>query len=608
MKKKLISTLLALALILSFGAPAFAVSYSDLEGHWSKEYMTDLSNRGLLQGYEDSTMRPENNITVCESLVLLSRFYKHDDEAAELVYNDYGEFVEETAGAKLSWAFKPLTVCLAAGIVTKDELSSLNLGAAIEKELLAVFLVRAMKLEDSAKSLTAETLDFDDASRITASYRGHVVVLVKAEVVKGDENNNFSPKLSVTRAVVATMVSRALEYMEKWDVELTLDEYDGVFRSSGIITGVMSGGFRICGYDGLTREFALPSDANVTVNGEKKELTASYVGRFATVSEKEGAVSALAVEDESKARWVQGVVSQVRNSSSNNQIYITDISTDIRATYTLSSDARIFQNEDSITFSRLTYGNFVTAKLESNAITTIHSFSGRTEVIGSVSSISFGQTVTMKVKDSDSRTWMFQFDITNLPAIYRDTTEISIDRLSTGDEVVIDVSKGRIRSITTTAKEATLTGEITSVVMTTSGTSWVIKSDDGETATYLLDRAANAYSNNKAIDISTIGVGDKVAVVVYSNVITEVYLVSPYVSTEKLNCSVLMVDSSKRELTVLAADKLIYVDCLNLSYIIDAATGKSVTLASIDQGNSLVVYGSYSSATAFTASSIIIES
>mgnify|MGYP000985116379 FL=1 len=79
MKKRVLSVILAVVIALSVSVPAFAVSFTDLEGHWSKPYMTDLAAKGYLSGYGDGTIKPDNNITACETLALLSRFYDPGD-------------------------------------------------------------------------------------------------------------------------------------------------------------------------------------------------------------------------------------------------------------------------------------------------------------------------------------------------------------------------------------------------------------------------------------------------------------------------------------------------------------------------------------------------
>ena len=75
MRRRHLTRALALMLVLAmFGSGMVsAASFSDLEGHWAKDYMLELNEMGYLKGYDDDTMRPESSITGATALTLLSR-------------------------------------------------------------------------------------------------------------------------------------------------------------------------------------------------------------------------------------------------------------------------------------------------------------------------------------------------------------------------------------------------------------------------------------------------------------------------------------------------------------------------------------------------------
>lgn len=45
--------------------------FTDIENHWSKEFALKLVNLGILKGYPDNTLRPDEKITRAEGVVLL---------------------------------------------------------------------------------------------------------------------------------------------------------------------------------------------------------------------------------------------------------------------------------------------------------------------------------------------------------------------------------------------------------------------------------------------------------------------------------------------------------------------------------------------------------
>ncbi len=49
--------------------------FTDIDSHWAKEYIILASNNGLISGYGDGTIRPDNTITLAEVSSILSRSF-----------------------------------------------------------------------------------------------------------------------------------------------------------------------------------------------------------------------------------------------------------------------------------------------------------------------------------------------------------------------------------------------------------------------------------------------------------------------------------------------------------------------------------------------------
>ncbi|NCB51648.1 MAG: S-layer homology domain-containing protein [Clostridia bacterium] len=609
MFKKIFSILLILVLAFSISIPAFAAGFSDLNEHWSKEYMEDLADQGYLSGYEDGTMRPDNNITACETLALLSRFYDPGDEGKALIAADFGDFVAQTVPAALSWAYDEIEICLAAGIITEDELKETDLMEPVVKEQLALFLVRAMQLQDEAEALSGTELTFDDSEDISENCIGSVAELVSLGIVLGNEKHDFSPKLGVVRGIAAAMVSRSLNYIRKAGTALVIEDYDGATRTEGIITAAASSSLTVCGMDGLTRIFSVSSASSVMVNGTARTLTSAYLGCYVTVTAKDGAVNTAAIESESAAEWVQGTVYSVFNSTSVKYLYVTDQESGDTSKYTIASTAVITLDGQTAAFSSIVNGSFVTLKLEDGAVAEVSAAASDYEIDGTISSIEYGTVITLKVEDEDSTVYCFHLDISDLPAIYRGTTAVTVDRLSVGDDITVAVKNCVVSSIVTEGSENTVTGELVSMTTTTSGTQWVVKAEDGSSGTYTIDTNVGVYSGSSSILISDIQAGDTVTLVVYGSAATEIYLVTSANSTTKVSGTVLAVDTTARTITILTSkSKLVYIDLSSVKSIITASTGQSLSIYSISADSELVAYGTYKSSTNFVATSIIIES
>jgi hypothetical protein len=605
MKRKIMSAILVLGLALSLASPAFA-AYSDLQNHWSKQYMEDLATRGYLTGYTDGTMKPEKKMTACETLAILSRFYKPSDEASKLITADFQSLVSSTVPATLNWAYDELAVCLAAGIITESELKTVNLAADIKKAELSVFLVRAMQLEAEAQALKDETLSFADADKISAEAKGYVAELKKLGIVSGDDKNNFSPNLTVSRAVVAAMISRSLDYLELKNKTLTIDAYEGIKRTEGIITSAANGSVELRGYDGLTRYFSVPVGAAVTVNGTVKPLSAVYVGYRALLSMKSGAVTKVQITSETDTRWLQGNLNGLTAASGT--LTVKNSVDGSMAGFKINSNAKITEDGVTVQFSQLDLGCFLTLKIQKNEVTEIIAATNDVYLNGTVSDMTFGLAVRVKVTDENGIAYILQMDIANMPKILRGTKTITVDRLNVGDIVTVTMENGTITLVTATGTANTIQGELISIVSTTNGTTWAIKIDDGTTTSYTVDPSAVVFNGTTAILLSSIKAGDKVSVVVYGNTVTEVYLISALTTSTKLTATVLTVDTAHNKVTVLtSANNLVYIDTRWLTSIIKASTGASIQLSSVTTNAQIVAYGTYSDSTTFKATSIIVE-
>ncbi|NLA87789.1 MAG: S-layer homology domain-containing protein [Clostridiales bacterium] len=607
MKKGIISVIMVFVLSITATVPVLAAGYKDLEGHWAKDYMLDLAEKGYLTG-SDGAMRPNANITAAETLTLLSRFYKPSDPEFALIQSDYQAIVTESVPASFNWAYKNLAVCLAAGIVTELELKSMSLGAEMKKEQLSFYLVRALQLTEEAQTLSGAALTFTDAELISDSCRGSVAKLVAIKIVGGDDAGRFLPQSSLTRAVAATMISRALDYLKTNSKTLVVESYSGLSRLEGIITSVGAGRLDIRSSDGLTRDYTVPVSARVTVNGAAKALSALYVGFSAVVSVQNGSVVKVEISENADVAWVQGAVNSISSSSTTHYLYIRDLSAGTVTRYTIPAAAVCTRDGTSIAPTAVKDTDFVTLKIEKGFVTRVDATSGSREVSGVVSEISYGTTVTLKITDNAGTRFVFLLDIAAPPQILRGSTPLSIDRLKTGGAVTVMLERCQVATIVSTGTETTRTGELTSISATKSGTVWVITADDGTALSLTVDENAGVYSGSKSILLSDIKIGDRVSVVVYNNVITEINLTGSVTSSDKVTGSVLALDAAKKIVTMLTpTGKLIYINTSSVVTIVGAETGRSAALSSITPDTQIVAYGVYSDSTHFNAKLIIIE-
>lgn len=75
MKKRFVSFILAVVMLMSFGAFSLitrATIFSDVpDKHWAERYITHIQGSDIINGYEDGTFKPEQNVKIGEFIKMI---------------------------------------------------------------------------------------------------------------------------------------------------------------------------------------------------------------------------------------------------------------------------------------------------------------------------------------------------------------------------------------------------------------------------------------------------------------------------------------------------------------------------------------------------------
>ena len=612
--KKLLRVFLPLVLVFAMlgSVTAGAVTFSDLNGHWAKDYMMDLYDRGYMKGDDNGLMRPEGNITGAEALVLLSRVFKTNSASLDMAKEDYSDYAAKVVPVAQSWLNdeNAVVICLAGGVIGKSELEAMiNAGAltkAIQKEYLAVLFVRAMQLTSRAQNMTTTNLTYADAASISAAYRPYVQVFSDCGIVQGDTDNNFAPKSSVTRAVAATMLSRTLKYLESYNGLPTLSQYENTGKLTGVLSSATSGTLVVNDFEGISYAFDLAADGTVTVNGAAKTLSAAYVGGYATVYYDTKTMSAKSVAIDTGATWVYGKLYSMTTTTSRLRLVVQDLTTEDTTTYTVDKNAACTYEENKVAYEALKKGYIVTVKLENNIVTEIHAYSGSYTLSGTITGLTYGSQTLVTVENTAGMTYQLSLDITKPPVIKRGTVSYNngISKLKSGDVVEVTVESGVVKEIYSEANEAAVTGTVTSITQTTSGYSITVQTTGSGTTSYSVSPTVTVTKNNADAAITDLHVGDTVSIVAYGGEITDITISATTASSGSVTGTVQFVDTSARQLILLCNGTLVYVNVPSSATVVSSTEG-TIYLAKIAVGTYVTAYGTAVSSTEYNATTVV---
>ncbi|MGF7030262.1 hypothetical protein J2T17_001167 [Paenibacillus mucilaginosus] len=341
------------------------LSFDDLQGadvEWAQRYIASLASKQVFEGYEDGTFQPRKTITRIEAITAAVRLMGLRDQAesdaaktADLNFKDSDKLEE-----KYPWAVGYVSVAL-----QNDLFSETDTMVQPEKEAdrlwATTLLVKALKLQNEAKSKMNAKLPYKDASQIPAGSVGYVAVAIEKNLIDGYEDNTFRPNKPVTRAELAALLDRTgTQLPDQASVKGTLTA--GV--SNNLLNVKLS--------NNTTVNIELDSNAFIFRNGSR-----------AASSELRAGDELLVRTYNSKAIYVE--VTKLANST-------TTPSTDFSVSGTLNSYKLNNQGEiATITINQSVNGGTQTA---------IYPVSSNLYISGDLSLLTAGRSIELKGKNS----------------------------------------------------------------------------------------------------------------------------------------------------------------------------------------------------------------
>ncbi|WP_028551049.1 S-layer homology domain-containing protein [Paenibacillus sp. UNC451MF] len=199
------SALLVFAMLFSMLMPAMAfgattVQFKDVADSYAQKEIQSLVDSGIISGYEDGTFQPRKAMTRAElaKIIVLSLGLKENSDKAA-AFKDVD---------KSSWYRGFVGALVESGITQGTSDTTFAPDAKVTREELVVFFVRAMKLEETAKKLTADA-KLSDLKEVSSWAQAHVSLAFNVGFVNGLENKDgslkFAPKDNAERQALARL-------------------------------------------------------------------------------------------------------------------------------------------------------------------------------------------------------------------------------------------------------------------------------------------------------------------------------------------------------------------------------------------------------------------
>ena len=605
--KKILSVILCTVFLLSTVSVS-ALTFSDVENdptvEWAKPYINAMADAGYLKGYEDGTFKPNNTISKTEALILLARMIGVDDDS----FADSLEYaLEENSSvlSKYSTNYKnEVSFLLYAGILKASELdtylSAANKNSALLRYEAAILLTKLLGAEEEVQSNAFVSSSYADTVEIPDSARAYVEYVKDAGIMQGMGNNaqgkpEFWPNYSVTRSQMAKMLYSLIDVLDlsvQTGVVVSVDD----FEETVTIT-----------IDGNDIVNPIEENTKIKINGEDVALDDLSSGMHVKITHLAGKVKMIENNVTIDDAVIYGLVSGTKDSGGTKSVTIADANDkSIVETYVLSENAKVRVGGAIDLFSKVKNNNYVALTIVDGMVETLEVIDKSTTAGGTLISVdASGEYTILNVKNSATGDKVKYEISSDGVQVSRNSLDSNLAELMNGDTVSLRLTYGKVTKISASSKNYSLTGNISYITHTASGTVIGIESDSKVTEYKVNKSVKITIDSTETGTVYDLRPGSDVKVGLQSSEIISVEAAGS-VSKSQLTGTVKSINSTYGLMIIEenGADYNVFVN--SNTKIIDSTTGKSVALKSVEKGRTANVTGSNASGV-LEASVIVLQ-
>ena len=225
--KKFVAAAVAAVIAASAAVSANAASFSDISGHWAEETIIELADKGIVNGVSATEFNPDGTVTRAEFLKMAMGVMN-----IETVNVRNGECLDAKSS---DWYAPYLQSALDKGLIPDNMIAGANLDVKRQEDgtikaiysgafngyipimreemaVIAQYMYQYTRNANTMKNMKAGVdLPFTDADDISGWAHEAVKLAYAQRFIDGMGNGRFEPKLAMTRAEAATIISRMLK-------------------------------------------------------------------------------------------------------------------------------------------------------------------------------------------------------------------------------------------------------------------------------------------------------------------------------------------------------------------------------------------------------------
>ena len=468
-KSRIIVTIIALVIMLS-STMAFGdtMIFTDISGHWAKDYIEDIYSRKITTGYPDATFKPQGNISKLESIVMIAKLMGYSDTESAYYINQYKEKLEKNNIP--AWAQGATAYALFNDILLEKDLADLVSTANqtyAKRYEVATYIGRVLQYGAGEKISSIYVIPYLDELSIPVEAAPYIDLLLKNNILdKSSNDGRFLPNNLITRAEVSKLISLSAKILDnksngnttptlpptegKVDTKTISGDIDNIIRGTKNTISILNGKEKSV-YD-------IADDAKITVDGKTATLSKLSVGQQVTAKVENNRIVELKAT--TVGEDIEGYYYYYLDGKTP-KVFIKDKNDDV-ISFDFTGNTKVYLMNKSVKIGDLNFGDIVTVKSLDNKAIEIKAESKDKIVEGVVDHVSCTskEDVLEVVLDDKS---VKTFTISSKAALKRDRKSASFSDIKVGDEVEIGLEYDAVTYVNAYSVQRTEKGYIKNI-------------------------------------------------------------------------------------------------------------------------------------------------
>lgn len=515
---------IVLGTVFSFAEP---IIFTDIDGHWAKEYIEDVYKHQLITGYPDSTFKPQGNITKLETIVIIARLMGYSDSEEQYYINQYKQQLEDNNIP--GWGQGAVAYALFNDILSEDDSKSLVSGSGqtyAKRYEVIIYIGKVLQYGIGEEIENIYVIPYKDEMSIPNEAKPYIDLLLEKEILDKSSNDGcFLPNNQITRAEVAKLVSLSAKILDDVSDDDIIVEPGPIISPpvigvreivNGYIDNIIFGTKNIISIesDKGSRIYDIDPEANIRIDGKIANIRQLETGQTVTAIIEDNIV--VDIKADSNKEMLEGyfyyyLPIQVP------RVFIKDFKDEVHS-FLFTDNSSVYFSGKLIDIEDLNLGDMVTVTYADDEAIEIKAEPKEKHFEGVIKAKKdYRNECSLEVLLDDKT--VETFIITSKVNLKRDRRSAYFEDIKVGDEIEITTEYEVVTSVNAFSVKRIVEGYISKMVFgqKTEPTEITIEKYDGATETFILTPDTVIRVDEKRADIYDLRINYEVELEIENN-------------------------------------------------------------------------------------------